>query len=163
MAAADRPGHPLGDDDILLRLLGRALRDDPDPALAEEPPADVVAAAKAAWGPGDLDWELAALLADTTADPVLSGMRGDVAQLRSLVFEGAGIRIEVELAAADGELLGQLEPAAAATVELHTAGGIEPVQADELGRFRFALPTGGLRLRVRRADAPDLVTPWVSR
>ena len=61
------------------------------------------------------------------------------------------------------ELLGQLDPAGVASVELHTAAGIEATTADELGRFRFALPAGGLRLRVRRAGGPDLVTPWLSR
>lgn len=164
MAAADPPGGgPLGDDDTLLRALGQALRTEPD-GVDEEPPADVVELAKAAWGPGELDWELAALLLDSTHDPMLSGMRGDVAaELRSLVFEGSAIRIELELSAGTGELLGQLEPAAQASVDLHTAAGTRTTVTDALGRFRFDLPPGGLRIRVRQPTAPDLLTPWITR
>jgi len=160
MSPSDRVDHDLGDDETLLRLLGRALRDGPDP---EQPPADVVELVKAAWRDDDLEVELAALLLDSTAEPMLSGMRGDTVELRSLVFEGSAVRIEVELAAATGELLGQLEPAERVTVDLHTTAGVRSTSSDHLGRFRFPLPPGGLRIRVRRGAGPDLLTPWVSR
>jgi hypothetical protein len=37
------------------------------------------------------------------------------------------------------------------------------VEADELGRFRTELESGGrLRLRIRRESAPDVETSWIA-
>lgn len=161
-AAGDDRWRALNDDDALLRLLGRALRDDPP---LQEPPPDAVEAAKAIWADVDLEVELAALLLDSAPEEELVGMRGDTAaaELRSLIFEGSAVRIEVELASGSGELLGRLEPPEQVRVDLHTTAGVRSTTTDELGRFRLELPTGGLRIRVCRPSGPDLLTPWISR
>lgn len=165
------------DDDALLALLGRALSagpaadpDWPDDADLDrddvgEPPADAVALAKAAWSDAELDAELLELLFDSEQDRVAEAMRAAPAasvEPRSLTFEGPGVRIEIELGT-DGVLMGQLVPGGPAEVELHTRHGVQTAQADRLGRFRFDMPVGRLRLRVGLPGGAHLLTPWVTR
>lgn len=153
----------LDDDDALLAMLGRALRDDSGSPDVGEPPADAVELAKAAWNDSELDAELAALLFDSVLDVPAGLMRADnsTSTRRSLTFEGSSARIEIDL---DGdELVGQLEPSGAATVDLHTARGVSTTRSDGLGRFRFDIPRGRLRLHVRLSSGVALLTPWVSR
>lgn len=167
-------GRGIEDDEVLLGLLGQMLNDPAGPADVAataagdfaEPPADAVALAKAAFGPTELDVELAKLIFDTAAEGLVSGMRSigvATAEQRSLLFEGATSQLEFELSSGSGELVGQITPAGVATVELQTATGVQTTVSDDLGRFRFPLPSGSLRLCVRRSTGPDLMTTWVSR
>ncbi len=153
----------LGDDEVLLSLLGAVLRRPSDPGAV---PRDAVARAKSAWNDVELDVELATLLLDSLLDETAALTRHDPAEpveSRSLVFEGAdGRRIEVELCPED-EVLGQLSPPRADRIELQSTEGSVWATADELGRFRFDLPGGPLRLLAKSPDGPDLRTPWISR
>lgn len=152
------------DDDALLALLGRALRDIGGPTVVpDEPPADAVALAKAAWNDVELDAELAALLFDSAQDEVLEPMRAaDPLGARSLLYGGSVARIEVEIDD-DGVLVGQLDPGERATVTVESAQASDTTAADALGRFRCTLPPGRVRLHVVWPDGTELRTPWVSR
>lgn len=149
------PSGPIDDDDLLAQL-GRALD-------ALEPlPADAIATAASAVDLGAADAELADLLLDTLLDdPALALRHAGVQEARSLSFLAQGHRVDMELID-EGLLLGQLEPAEASTVALETADGIRSTAADELGRFRFDVARGSLRLRVTTGVGLVVVTPWIT-
>lgn len=152
------------DDDALLVLLGRALREaGGDAVVPDSPPADAVALAKAAWNDAELEAELAALLFDSAQDEALEPMRsGDPTGSRELVYRGSVARIEVEIGD-DGVLVGQLEPGGPASIVVEGAHGTGTAEADGLGRFRCSAPPGRVRLHVRWPDGTELRTPWISR
>lgn len=152
------------DDDAFTALLGRALRGaESEVVVPDEPPADAVALAKAAWNDAELEAELAALLFDSAQDGELEPMRaGDATGGRALTYRGSVARIEVEIGD-DGVVIGQLEPGGPATVTVQSASAADTTVADELGRFRCTPPAGRLRLLVRWPDGTELRTPWISR
>jgi hypothetical protein len=150
----DRPD--LHDDDELLAQLGRAL-DEADPV-----PADAVAVAKAVFDLGNADAELAELVFDSLLDEALVVMRSDtVADARTMSFALGGHRVDIEFSADGTTLLGQLDPAQPTRVRLDTTLGSTEVRSDELGRFRFAIERGSLRLRVLTEDGIVVTTPWI--
>lgn len=144
------------EDAELLASLGRALD-------AIEPiPDDAIATASSAVELGTADAELADLVLDTLHDsPALALRHSGAQEARSLSFIAQGYRVDVELID-EGELLGQLEPAEAATVALEAADGVRPSTADDLGRFRFNVARGSLRLRVTTSAGLVVVTPWIT-
>ncbi len=133
---------------------------------ADEVPARVTEAAKAALTWLRVDAELAELLADSALDAEPALARGD-AVVRSVSFSAGETVVELEVHP-DGErrtLLGQLSPAAQRTIVIQHAGGGEAgsVVSDELGRFRITLETSGtVRLRIVD-DEPDsaIETAWI--
>jgi hypothetical protein len=151
----DRP-----DDDALLAEL-RMIADRHDPV-----PPELTDAAIAAFTWLRVDAELAELLTDPAESAeALAGTRG--AGERSLTFRAGARTIEVD-AISDGQgfrLVGQLSPAAAATLTVrHPAGTVEAA-ADEVGRFAIGpIPPGPISLRVEPA-APEwgpLETAWLT-
>ena len=78
---------------------------------------------------------------------------------RTLVFEGYGLGVEVELS--DAGLEGQLIPGRPGTVTLRTRERqVASARADDLGYFRLDVhPTGEVRLDCTSADMQCL-TPW---
>ena len=86
---------------------------------------------------------------------------------RVLSFGGEHVRVEVEVSGSgsDRTLTGQLEPAAAARIEIRHTDHTTTVAADARGRFiAFAIPPGSVSLRCL-LDAPGhpraLATPWL--
>jgi type II secretory pathway component PulM len=152
------------DDEARLVDELRALTERVDPV-----PREVTEFAKAALGWRRLDAELAELLSDSALESELATTRSEDPG-RWVRFRASDLSIELEVqASGEGHtLLGQLEPApVSATVEAQDAEGATAgsAEADELGRFRLALPSGGrVRLRVLRRDpsGPEVETSWFS-
>lgn len=139
----------------------RELRDVVD--KADPIPDHVLAAAKAAFIWHAIDAELAELVNDSLVAG--AAVRAtDAARL--LTFEGPDVEVEVEVAetGATRRLTGQLVPAGSARVTVRWAGGEVAADADEFGRFTaVGVPAASVRIEVRRAaDAPPIVTSWVS-
>ena len=154
----EQPNRPdLSDDDALLAQLGLAL-DETDPV-----PADAVDVAKAVFDLGNADAELAELVFDSLLDEALVVMRTDTlaGEARTLGFAAGAHRVDIELSADGTTLLGQLAPAERTRVELETTSGSHATDSDELGRFRFSVERGSLRLRVVTEDGLIVTTPWI--
>jgi len=127
---------------------------------AVEPvPPTALAAAYGAVGLVTVEAELAALVYDSRA-PELVLTRSEEAQARIVTFANDHLTIDLELLADGRTIVGELQPAEAAEIELETVGhGRVTVAADEFGRFRLASDATSLRLRV----VGRLVTPWITR
>ncbi len=165
-AGGDRLVDAWHDDDRLGAALADAVR---DAQLADR----VVAAARAAFAAHrraaeDRD-ELAVelFLLTLVHDSDLAGSGGAHVRDRSgrtprtLVFEGDGVGVEVELH--DGEVEGQLVPAHAGSVTVRSPDGVvTSVDTDEVGWFHLdARPHGPVRL-VCTSDAGTCMTEWLS-
>jgi len=147
----------LHDDDQLLAQLGLAL-DELDPV-----PADAAAVARSAIELGRADEELAELVFDSLeSDGALAMRHTGVMEARALGFVAGGYRLDVELLDEGGVVLGQLDPAGPAQVDLETVDGVQQGPADDLGRFRFSDARGPLRLRVTIGAAAVVLTPWIT-
>lgn len=139
----------------------RALWSTADPV----PPAALAAAHEAlAWR--DVEAELARLTDDdltTTGD--LAHVRGD--GLRLLTFTGTDTAVTIEVTSASMpstvDIMGQLDPAAPASLTVTSAGVSRSVAVDAYGRFTAqSLPTGWTRLSVTFPGAATrpLTTEW---
>lgn len=152
----------LGDDEVLLRLLGLAL-DDGDPV-----PDGAVRAALALSSLSDIDAELAHLVADTLIeqDVVLFRhevtMEVDASSDRLVSFATPHLNVDVELRANDSSMLGVLVPAGVFEIEVETRQETVATRSDELGRFFVELPSGPCRLHIQ-AHGGAVVTPWITR
>ncbi|MFD6756433.1 hypothetical protein [Micromonospora gifhornensis] len=155
-----------GADDPLLAPLGELIR------AADAPPAMAVELAKQSFGLRQLDTELAALVADSATDPVGTAVRaGEQGVLpRLLTFEVEGpddtpqaVEVEVSGSGRYRRLLGQLHPPGAARIEVRQPGGdaVDPVDADEQGRFVVAaVEVGLIRLTWHRPGRNAIATAW---
>lgn len=153
----DPSQSPLLDDDALLAELRRTLD------AVEPVPVDAITAATSAFDLGRADLELADLVFDSLLDDGAVAMRhAGVQEARSLGFLSQGYRLDVELLDDDSVLLGQIEPAEMGVVELETADGPRHGEVDELGRFRFDVPRGSLRLRITMPSGAVVATPWIT-
>ena len=142
-------------EEMLLAKLRQGL-DASDPV-----PGDVTDFAKAALGWRTIDAELAEIAYDSSTEETPAGVRS-TATSRMLSFEVGAWAIEIEHNPATGRLIGQIEPAREATVEIHFAGGTQTTAADELGRFAFddVLP-GPVSLVIRTpGDLEVIKTEW---
>ena len=152
---SDRPDELL---DELRRLAGEV-----DPV-----PPEVASFAKAALGWRRIDADLAELLSDSALETETAFTRG-TASARSVTFRGTDLEVDVEIhegeAAEARVFLGQIAPPGSAAIEVQRDDSAiaATVQADELGRFRIELETGGrLRLRVlREPPAQPVETSWI--
>ena len=84
--------------------------------------------------------------------------RSEEAQARIVTFANDHLTVDLELLADGRTIVGELQPAEAAAVELETVGQGR-VTADEFGRFRLVSDATSLRIRV----VGRLVTPWITR
>jgi hypothetical protein len=126
-------------------------------------PAEVTDFAKTALGWRRLDAELAELLEDSALESEAPALARGAAGVRSLTFRSDELTIDVEVQ--PGMLLGQLAPAAAATIELQVENGsvAATAESDALGRFRLPVQGDGrFRLRVLRPGASAVETSWFS-
>ena len=141
------------DDAALEQLVAGGL------AAVEPVPAAALSAAYGAIGLVTVDAELAALVYDSLG-PELVLTRSDEAQARIVTFANDHLTVDLELLADGRTIVGELQPAEAATVELETVGQERvSVAADEFGRFRLVSDATSLRIRV----IGRLVTPWITR
>jgi len=136
-------------DEALLSALRAAVADAPPV------PQSAVDAARAAYAWRDVDAELAllALAYDSCLEDCAVVRDAGGAAGRTLVFDGDGLSLEVELC--EG-IEGQLIPPQPGRVELVDARGtLAQTRADQMGCFRLPLPDRGpVRLRC--------TTSWVS-
>jgi hypothetical protein len=157
----------LADDDVLLALLSDAL-DEADPV-----PGGAVVAAKAFAQMGDVDAELALLVADSLLDAEVVLFRHDLTldQLggptdRLLSFATPQLSVDVDIQANGTTVIGAITPPMSVDVDLETGteSGIETVstRSDELGRFHLEIGPGRCRLRIH-AHGAAVVTPWITR
>jgi hypothetical protein len=103
--------------------------------------------------------ELAAIVYDSRR-PAPALTRSEVAQARLVTFANDHLTIDLELLADGRTIVGELQPAEVATVELETVGqGRVAAAADEFGRFRLVSDAPSFRIRV----VDRLVTPWITR
>jgi hypothetical protein len=145
--------EPLDDDELM---------DLAKSATAETAvPAEVLAAARAAFELRALDAELAALISDSRSDDrLLAGTRGTAQVPRVLVFRTGEATLEVEFA--DGRALGQIEPPVRGTVSLESPQGrLGQAEVDDFGCFSIAGDFSGM-IRVSLHDGTEatLVTEW---
>lgn len=148
------------DDDVLLDELATLL------GPSNEPPPEVLHAAREAFTWRTVDAEIAALTYDSLLDHESSRSRSAATDVRALTFESGRAVIEVEVDADAGvrRLVGQLVPPQAAEVELTVDGEVFRAPADGLGRFvlpLFAAPRA-VRLLVLLADGTRIVAETVT-
>lgn len=107
------------------------------------------------------DLLLLTLVHDSRTGDALAGVRDRSGQpSRTLVFEGDGVGVEVEVG--DGTVEGQLIPARPGRVVLRRPDGdVAHVDTDEVGYFRLeARPVGPVRLVCESAGG-TCVTEWL--
>jgi hypothetical protein len=161
----DEPRPRVGDEEhSLLREL-RSIADQVDPV-----PTRLKDAARASLTWRSVDVELAELTFDSFADEaaraVVRGGHGS----RLLSFQAPGepgLEIAVEVLAERGRrrLVGQLDPAQPAQVEVRQPGAARAIKTDERGRFALEASAGpvSLRCHIGGSDAgTTIVTVWVS-
>ena len=125
----------------------------------EAVPASTREAAYGAVGLATVEAELAALVYDSR-EAELALTRSEEAQARIVTFANDHLTLDLELLADGRTIVGELQPAQAATVELETVGqGRVTTVADDYGRFRLTSDATSLRIRV----VGHLVTPWITR
>lgn len=145
-------------DDELMAEIKEALD-----SAAQEVPLRMLEAAKAAFAWRSIDAELARLELFTDSDlddPVL--VRGPAGPTpRLLVFEGNGIRLEVEVSSRT--VVGQLYPIGSGLISvICSSGETSEARTDEMGCFIANRPksSGSMRLRCDTEDA-SFVTDWM--
>lgn len=129
-------------------------------------PPEVLAVASGALAWRSIDVDLAALVADSAdTDDRLAGVR-DGGGPRLVTFEADGVVIEVEVAETGDtrRLLGQVIPAATASVVVETPAAIKAVDVDALGRFSATgVRRGPVRLTCTLRDGDHhVVTSWLA-
>jgi hypothetical protein len=157
----------MADEEILLGRLQEAF-DAVDPI-----PEYVHTAGLAAFAWRSPDAALAELITDS-AESAPAGVRGqgglgrgdgpDDGDPRLLVFTGPDVAVEIEVSGhgTDREIVGRLDPAAAARIAVRHQGGVLAARADQAGHFVVsAVPAGPVSLVFLLADATSVVTSWV--
>ena len=144
------------DDEELLAALGEAVK------ARQAVPEWFVETGKNAYAWHNIDAELAQLTYDSDSDRgVAAAVRAEAASIRALMFTSA--RLSIELEVASDSLVGQIIPAQAGTLEVHTTGGVTSSPMDEIGCFAVTpIPASPFRLRCRTEDGTDVLTGWIT-
>jgi len=146
-------------DEDLLRELHAALRTE------QEVPDALVDAGKGVWAWRSVDAELAALTYDSALEAMAEQFvttRSEAATLRSLTYASQTLTIELEVTHA--ALLGQVQPAQAAKVEVVVRdGAVTRVDVDDVGWFTVRpTPRSPFRIACTTRDGSiKVVTPWI--
>jgi hypothetical protein len=146
-------------EEELLAMLASALR------AEQEVPGSLVDAGKAVWTWRSVDAELAALTYDSAvagAGHQLVATRSEAASLRSLTYASQNLTIELEVTRE--ALLGQVQPAQAARVEVVTrSGALTRVEVDDVGWFTVRpVPRDPFRISCTTVDGSvKVVTAWI--
>jgi hypothetical protein len=149
------PNEWYDSDDALLSELGAAMKS------AASVPQSMVDGARAAYGWRDVDAELELLVLafdSLREEGELVRNTGDLAA-RTLVFDGDGLSVEVELG---DEIEGQLMPPQPGQVELiDPRGTVAQARADRMGCFRLPRPERGpVRLRCVTSESTRTTDWW---
>ena len=146
-------------DDDVLDLTARLQSTNDD-----DPPAGLLAAARAAFSWRTLDTALCRPSYDSLLDEPLSPVRG-AQDARLLRFESDDVVLDVEVTVSGDArtLVGQITPPGAAELTVRHGGEVETqLAADGLGRFVLeSVRSGPLSIRCVRPDAGTLYTDWV--
>jgi hypothetical protein len=148
----------MDEDEILMSRLRAMLS-------ADSSPAHVVELAKRLYSLRTLDAELAALTADSAVDPAAVAVRDGGAATRLLTFETPELAIEIEVSGTGRfrRILGQLEPAGPAVIEIRQPSlpRSRRVDADERGRFVIdRVEPGPVSLTCHRDGDRPISTEW---
>lgn len=142
------------DEELIARLKAGLENSDPVPS-------DVTDFAKAALGWRDADAELAEIAFDSTEEGAMAAVRSS-ATARMISFEAGRWTIDIEYDESSRQLLGQVDPAGAVSIEIRYAGGVMTTESDDMGRFDFdEIPRGPMSLVVRvSGDLEVIKTEW---
>jgi hypothetical protein len=150
-------------DERLIENLRRLAR------RADPVPERMLRAARSSYAWRTIDSELAELAYDSAShERPLAGVRGlGTPRILSFSALACGLTIEIEAtsAAESLDIAGQLVPATHAILEIRHGGGVELVEADELGRFAAEnLQAGPFSIRYIRdaANGPAVITEWTT-
>lgn len=114
-----------------------------------------------ALGHAAFDWLVPGATLATPAydrDDVPAGVRGGGPRL--VTFAAPGVRVRVEVG--EGEIAGQLTPAADAEVTLRSPSARFGTRTDAAGGFLLPeVPRGPVSLLFRLPDATSVVTSWI--
>jgi hypothetical protein len=144
------------DDERLLAALSEAMK-----ARAAVPEWFIETGRNAfAWH--NIDAELAQLTYDSNEDRLPAVTRAETASIRSLTFTSEHLTLELEVTG--NSLLGQIFPARAGVLEIHTrAGDISTTDVDEIGCFSVEpIPDSPFRLRSSASDGTHVLTGWIT-
>jgi hypothetical protein len=149
------------DDDALLAAVREMLNH------SEQAPDWSVELAKGSYDLRAVDAELAVLSSDSGLAPERSGTRsGAIARMAVFDTEDLSVEIEIEPGEQAGSwrLIGQLNPAAPARIEIRQQQGESfRVDADRFGRFAVSgLHGGPLSLICLRSGLRAAVTEWIA-
>jgi len=149
-------GPDLNDDEVLLTLLAEMIDADDDP------PAPAVQAALVACELARAEGELVALVAESTGEERLVGVRDEI-EATVFKFRASNLTVELEIGL-DGHAIGVISPPQATEIEVERASAqvppLHPVcRSDELGRFRMDVANGLCRLRIGTGDNA-VITSW---
>jgi hypothetical protein len=143
------------EDSNILAILRRGLE------VTDSAPSDVSEFAKAVFRWRDIDAELAQLDFDSVDEEAPTGVRSSITA-RMLSFQAGRWVLDVEYDESSRRLIGQIEPATAFRVDLHSAGTFFSVDSDERGRFEAeGILSGPLSLVLRFPGGPVIKTQWV--
>ena len=145
------------DDERLLAALSEAMK------ARAAVPAWFVETGKNAFAWHNIDAELAQLTYDSNEDrQEAPAMRAETASIRALTFTSEHLTLELEVTG--NSLLGQIFPARAGVLEIHTrAGDVITTEVDEIGCFSVdPTPASPFRLRSRASDGTSVLTGWIT-
>jgi hypothetical protein len=145
------------DDERLLAALGEAMK------ARAAVPSWFIETGKNAFAWHNIDAELAQLTYDSNEDRrEAAAMRSETASIRALTFTSDHLTLELEVTG--NSLLGQLFPARAGILEIHTrAGEITTTEVDEIGCFSVdPIPDSPFRLRSGASDGTHVLTGWIT-
>ena len=149
--------HDVWDDERLLAALGEAIK------AREAVPSWFVETGKNAFAWHNIDAELAQLTYDSREDRrEVAAMRAETALIRALTFTSDHLTMELEVTG--NSLLGQLFPARAGMIEIHTrTGEISTTEVDEIGCFSIdPIPACPFRLSSHASDGTHVLTGWIT-
>jgi len=137
------------DDDNLLSLLSESLTDN-------QPPADAIEAAYAAYGWRTLEADLARLIEDNQIE--VAGFR-EAAFSRVVAYETDTATVEVLI---DNDVFEVRVDPVPPTLRLRQTTGTTELTLDDTGRARAHGVSGPVRFEVSWPDGKTTLTPWLT-
>lgn len=109
-----------------------------------------------------LDVVAATLTYDSFLDEALAPVRDDAAGMRSIIAEGGGYVLDLDIRSAARELIGRVRPVVAGKIALDQSGNHQSSELEDDGSFEFGLQAGvPFRLRFIPVDGESVATDWI--